>query len=615
MLRLFALTLVILCSYHCVSANNDNAVESAWEAQFRDFCPLGDYCDDEKDCEYGENLQGACCNYACSAPTILKRGDTCDPDDTCKGICPDGAECDGDTYTCPTVAAIGCTCADDEDCGGGEDTQCFGYKCVTINQMNGAACSGYYECASGNCANSVCTGLAYGAECEDNRDQMASVCQDGLYCADKACAYRGLEGAYCNGGNDNWDECVDGYFCLNNVCVERYAQGVQCAADDDDENNRRKDEEMVNPCKDGLLCHLQYCVPRKSVATGQECANPFACATGFCPGWINGEQQDDNGDDVKYTCQAAASLASYAACYNDYQCPDYSMCQDGACTASMMGVACAEDDNGRRKDEDVCGPGLMCGCENVCVADTAVQITDSCSANVGDLLYYLQASNPEDDKGMEFGEGLDPGSLTGFAKSAFIAWRCCVGCGGQRDVYTHAFDSFKLPLGIYSSLAGDNRRNNDDAEAAYIPVLGGYTYDCYALEMSPVTAAGGCNADPGVAMAACYTDAPPTPSQSPTDVPTMNPTWAPTSKATPLSGQSPSSAVGVVVAVLLAACCCCLLLRSKRNKKTHVPLARNLHTQATDGATYATYAESAKRAFQRYDQSASPLDGPEMSVF
>mmetsp|Transcript_6729 Transcript_6729/g.7505 ORF Transcript_6729/g.7505 Transcript_6729/m.7505 type:complete len:560 (-) Transcript_6729:177-1856(-) len=501
--------------------------------QNREYCLDKQACGDEGDCEWN-NVEGECCNYQCGRKTKRQWGESCyDDGNQCSDVeCRDGSQCNENTYTCDGRVGWGCTCQDDDDCGEGEDSACVAYQCLKLQLAHGTACTSYLQCLSGSCSGGICVGIAYGQECEDNKDVKASSCGTGLYCNDGACAYRVAVGNACQG--DEWDDCMDGYYCNLNTytCQERQPAGEYCLNSWYDEWDGKDEEDTISSCETGLLCNAQKCAVPFSLDAGDDCTTSWACKQGlFCPADV--DQQDDNGNAYFSQCQAPHSVGYAQACTHSQQCPLYSTC-DETCGYNSKGSVCANDED--------CAYGLACGCDYRCEETASLKLLQNCSLHAPD--FFMELAHKA--------ERFSPDKLSQTALESYIGWRCCLACSptSDPDAMLLASQNFRIPL------ATDMEEEDID-----IIVSGGYVIDCDSMTLSE-------------ASFACENPVDP-PAISTCKVPTQAPTPPPTAKVVveeeepTKEGPPVTTAVGLLMllAVVGAACCVMTVIRRKSQRQ------------------------------------------------
>jgi hypothetical protein len=189
-------------------------------------CAKGKACVSAADC-----VTGSCINHLCVAPTPqcldnMKDGDESDVDcggGTCP-VCPNGRMCKTPA-DCNSGSCIGGTCSSppsqclnnkkdanetDVDCGGGICPPCINTK----------ACNVAGDCASGVCANHVCSSPT--SECLDN---VKNGVETDVDCGGGTCQACG-NGRACAENTD----CTSGMCNASHVCAAAAACKVDCEA-------------------------------------------------------------------------------------------------------------------------------------------------------------------------------------------------------------------------------------------------------------------------------------------------------------------------------------------------------------------------------------------------
>ncbi|MFT3925939.1 MAG: hypothetical protein QM778_25575 [Myxococcales bacterium] len=243
----------------------------------------------------------------CDGPALMiAAGGACTTDLSCaSGLCAD--------FICST-------CAIPPEGGPAVASQC----------IDGSACREDSGCQSGACVGRVCQGCALDGSCRE-----LSPCDDASQCASKACVPRltfsgVVEATSCLHCNSNEDCGGPSALCTDGVCevclLDPFPK--QCAECTDDAQ-----------CSSGV-CEAGLCVDCRSdeqCGPGQFCryVNPFDANLRRCSGGF------------------ATNLPRGALCDTDSQCAGGLACGAGAGEPKRCGVACEVDPN-------VCAAGTIC---------------------------------------------------------------------------------------------------------------------------------------------------------------------------------------------------------------------------------------------------------------
>ncbi|MBI4954590.1 MAG: hypothetical protein HY908_21375 [Myxococcales bacterium] len=275
----------------------------------------GTACGGNNECEFGNCVDGVCCNSACGglcqACTAALKGSG--SDGTCGSIatgtdpgneCASGV-CDGSSNVC--VA-----CVTDANCLGTE--YCDGANTCQPKKANGAACGGNNQCTNGNCVDGFCCNTACGGAC----DRCNTVGSEGTCtiltggapgdpsCAPYVCWGGSTCPTLCPLGDVN---CSTGNYCNgSNACVPKLADGVACGGDNQCANGH---------CVDGVCCNT---------ACGGSCdACNLAPNVGTCTNVAAG--QPGNPSCSPYECRGGATCST--SCNFDSECASTAYCDFG----------------------------------------------------------------------------------------------------------------------------------------------------------------------------------------------------------------------------------------------------------------------------------------------
>ena len=312
----------------CFSEKHDGASCSFSDECDSPLCRGGNCCGDKgqrtgcTDC----NPDGEC--STCSSSYFLSDnqcyskkhdGSTCESNSHCSsGACRGGRCCS---------SAVGQHCEECQDASGdvraGACTSCSdghyllagGSGCAS-QKGAGGSCTGYTECASGNCGDGQCQGSAKGSACSSASECASTICRGGNCCGPKGSA-AGCTGCASDGDCSTCDP--SSHYKSVHECFPKKGDGSGCSFDA---------ECGSGACRGGSCC-----------GTNGDCVGtqPHGPANGVANATANA------------TTTTAAALAAGAACEQDAECASGDCRGLPACPAGCCPDGQAAPDDARAR--------------------------------------------------------------------------------------------------------------------------------------------------------------------------------------------------------------------------------------------------------------------------
>jgi len=373
-----------------LGANNAPPYDNAW-------CWEGKPCTDKSQCKEPNGVQGACCNGVCRNYN-LGRGELCGPslsDSSCPP-CDANLKCavvpgTSNTNQCQLQnAEDGCLCT--SAVTGNCINLCLpsGY-CGPSNVLPGGSCETTQQCYQQSICNVTCQPIPDGQNCPNpgapfNLCLTTSVCLSGGKCGPPVAF-----GVTC--GQD-YDCIQPDLWCSNKHCANRTAIGSSCSA---------------TACVVGALCNSGTCVNPRTVADNAACTDPNACVSGYCAGG---------------TCTPTHFRTAGQSCIADEDCVFGATCQNKACTASGLNMACDPTLGGGAMDAQCeYSNDLYCSCDGICLP------TDSAILPSGPVVSACQtAKQAVEQLNLKTITSTDINSLTPAERTDLATFQCCTKC-------------------------------------------------------------------------------------------------------------------------------------------------------------------------------------------
>jgi hypothetical protein len=361
----------------------------------------GQTCSAATSCASGFCADGYCCKTACAGGcdvcnaspgncTVVALGNAGTP--SCAPFV-----CDGVGGSCPSVCTTDSQCDKNHWCSGGACAPRAG---------NGSSCSATDQCTSGNCADgncctSACTGVCFNCASSSGTCSAVTNADDPDTCTGtKTCDGNGncklKNGQSCTAGSS----CASG-FCVDGTCCSSACNG-SCSSCANTSGNCAPVVSADDPdtCSGTKTCNAAgQCV----LKTGQACAAPTDCASGFCangfccstacaggcgtcgvtPGTCTLLAAGSTGSPscAPYVC-SGANVGCPHVCTNDAGCAPGSWCTaNGLCAPQRtLGQSCAQSDCAVAG----CGECASGNCvDGVCCSSACTGQCQVCSAALG----------------------------------------------------------------------------------------------------------------------------------------------------------------------------------------------------------------------------------------